>query len=140
MAATATRPRYWTCAGCGYRNERAHVKCRGESCNRTRPKKRVPVHARVLRDVNYDTWEMLSVQIHGGDAGACALCKKPRPDTYRHERDHGHKKHEHAFGKARGVLCTYCNKERVGHLSLDEARAVVEYLERVERFYAGEAV
>lgn len=102
----------------------------------TRRLKRVPKHARTLRDDAYEAYAELSHTIHGGEPEACALCGKPKPDTYRHERDHGHKKDEHSFGKPRGLLCTYCNKERVGHLSLVEARLVVAYLERVEEHYA----
>jgi len=90
-----------------------------------------------LRDDSYDVYAAVSVEIHGGEAGACALCGKPKPDGYRHERDHGHKRDEGSFGKPRGLLCTYCNKELVGHLSLLEARLVVAYLERVEAHYGG---
>jgi len=100
----------------------------------------VPVHARTLRDDSYETYVTINRDIHGARFEQCALCGKPKPETYRHERDHGHKRDERSFGKPRGLLCTYCNKELVGHLSLEEARAVVMYLERVERYYAGGAV
>jgi len=90
-----------------------------------------------LRDDSYETYVNTNAEIHGAWFQQCALCGKPKPETYRHERDHGHKRDENSYGKPRGLLCTYCNKELVGHLSLEQARAVVAYLERVERYYAG---
>lgn len=53
----------------------------------------------------------------------------------RHDRDH-----DHRTGKARGICCVRCNRELLRNSTLDEARAVVAYLERVEMFYAKEAV
>ena len=140
LRTTLSAPRYWVCVKCGFRNERRgnSRKCQNPECLSPtgRRKKRVPPHARTLRDDDYAAYEAFSVEVHGGEPGACALCGKPQPETYNHERDHGHKRDELSYGKPRGLLCTYCNKERVGHLSLMEARQVVAYLERVEGHYA----
>ena len=139
---TLSVPRYWVCTKCGFRNERRgnSRKCQNPECLSPtgRRKKRVPPHARTLRDDDYASYEAFSAEVHGGEPGACALCGKPKPETSNHERDHGHKRDEFSYGKPRGLLCTYCNKERVGHLSLAEARLVVRYLETVERHYGRE--
>ena len=130
--ALATRKRpYWTCRRCGFRNLRAHVKCRGVECASRRPKKRVPKHAVVLRDNPYQVFEKLSQEVHGGEAGACGVCGKPGSATRRHDRDH-----DHRTGNARGLACFYCNRELLRHATLEQARAVVSYLERVEAYYS----
>lgn len=126
---TRKRP-YWTCPKCKHRNERAHRKCRGEGCTARRPKKRVPPHARTLRDDSYEYYEQLSVQIHGGELGACGYCRKPKPEHGRHERDHDHK-----TGKPRGLACFQCNHHRLRLHTLETMRGGVAYLERVEAYY-----
>jgi hypothetical protein len=128
--ARKARP-YWMCP-CGHRNERAVIKCRGESCNRTRPKKRVPKHAEVLRDTPYEAYAELSVRIHGGELHNCAVCKRAPTKVKRHDRDHDHR----IIGRARGIACSYCNRERLrGIADAAEARLVLAYFERVEKYY-----
>lgn len=128
--------KYWTCRKCSHRNE--HAAHKGRKClgcgEETRPKKRVPKHAEVLRVTDYLSFARLSIEIHGGELGACAVCGKPQPETdgaKRHHRDH-----DHATGQARGLACFPCNMHLLKKMTLEEARAVVAYHERVEAFYA----
>lgn len=124
--------RYWSCRKCGTRNERtASRRCAG--CGEdTKPKTRVPKHAEVLRDLSDSDWDRLSVKIHGGELAACAVCGKPRGER-QHDRDH-----DHRTGWARGRACWYCNRELLRNGTLEQARAVVAYLERVEAWYLGQ--
>ena len=71
----------------------------------------------------------------------CALCGKPKPENRKHDRDHDHRAGSPSYGKPRGLACTRCNKELLRNATLEEARAVVAYLQRVEAFYreAGDA-
>ena len=80
----------------------------------------------------YDAgWPELSVEIHGGELHHCGCCRKAPTKVKRHDRDH-----DHRSGKARGVACSYCNRERLrGIANLEEARWVVAYFERVEAYY-----
>ena len=101
----ARRAPYWSCR-CGHRNLREHRKCRG--CEKPKPKKRVPKHAEVLRDTPYEEYARLSVLIHGGELDHCAVCKKAPTKTRRFDRDH-----DHRLGIARGIACSFCNRERL---------------------------
>ena len=96
----------------------------------SRPKKRVPSHARTLRDDNYDHYADMSWRAHPYDYGFCGVCGKPKPENRRHDRDH-----DHRTGKPRGLACVRCNRELLRHSTLEEARRVVAYLERVEAYY-----
>ena len=126
-------PRLWLCK-CGTRNERIKQKC--VSCRGPRPKRRVPAHARTLRDDPYTVYEQVNAELHGPAFGGewtadcCGVCGKP-PKSRRHDRDH-----DHATGKARGLACWHCNREVLRHATLDDLRAAVAYLERVEAFYS----
>ena len=138
---TATRPT-WLCS-CGFRNERAWRKCRNPNCARSKPKKRVPAHARTLRDDSFETYRDLNALIHGPampgewspeDCGCCG--KKPK-DVRHMDRDHGHDRTENSYGRPRGLACPGdygCNKV-MAKISLERARLFVAYLERVENFY-----
>ena len=117
--------RYVTCAKCGTRNDRTGGRRKCQGCTAQLPKRRVPKHAAVLRDTTYETWEQESQRVHGGELGACAMCRKPKPDSYRHDRDH-----DHRTGTARGLLCVHCNRELARNHTLETARALVAYLER----------
>lgn len=56
--------------------------------------------------------------------GVCAICKRPPKATRLHVD------HDHHDGRVRGLLCYFCNRRVVGRLTLENARRVVEYLER----------
>jgi hypothetical protein len=119
--------RYVLCRACGFRNDRTGGRRKCASCAKPLPKRRVPKHAEVLRDTSYEKFESLSVAIHGGEPGACGVCRKPKPEGRRHDRDH-----DHRTGLARGLACVRCNRELLRNATLEEARAVVAYLERFE--------
>lgn len=76
-------------------------------------------------------WDAINVSIHGLSGNVCAICSRPPSPNRKLDRDH-----DHQTGRARGLLCVSCNKNKVGRLTLEDARAVVAYLERVEAFYA----
>ena len=130
----ATKQRgFWSCRKCGFRNKRtASRKCQGCG-DLTKPKRRVPKHAEVLRDTSYEKWEQLSYEIHGkaAELGACGVCGRQPGENRRCDRDH-----DHRTGRVRGLACVRCNRELLRNSTLEEARAVVAYLERVESFYA----
>jgi hypothetical protein len=125
----------WLCP-CGTRNQRVKQKCAGEGCNRRRPKRRVPVHARTLRDDSYLEYVAVNARLHAsgfdGDwhPDHCGVCGKP-PSTERHmDRDH-----DHTTGLPRGLACpgnSGCNALMPRQLTLERARLIVAYLERVE--------
>ena len=119
--------RYWSCS-CGERWPRTKQKC---TCGKRRPKRRVPRHARTLRDDSYTTYVQAAEQIHGVTDESCCVCGRPRHDTTRHHRDH-----DHVTGLPRGLACYQCNALMPRLLTLERARAVVGYLERVDTFYA----
>jgi len=139
---------YWTCRRCSYRNLRAHLKCRGyvtrdgaqAYCTGRRPPKHVPKHAVALRDNSYAEFARLNDLIHGAGE-SCGVCGK-EPHQLRHlDRDHGHNPAENSFGKPRGLACPGnqgCNALMPRQLTLERARAIVAYLERVEQYYAKE--
>ena len=130
--------KYWSCP-CGTRNERRKQRCANEDCRRKRPKRRVPAHARTLRDDPYTVYEETNARIHsvgfGGEwtPDCCGVCGK-QPSTVRHmDRDH-----DHATGLPRGLACpgnTGCNALMPRQLTLERARLIVAFLERVEAYY-----
>jgi hypothetical protein len=122
----------WLCPKCGARNEHRTSSRKCQECEQlTKPKRRVPLHARTLRDDSYETYAVLSNSIHGGENEACGVCGKPKGETRRHDRDH-----DHRTGRPRGLACWFCNRELLRNATLEQARAVVAYLERVEAHYA----
>lgn len=125
---------YWTCP-CGTRNERTKQRCSNLGCRRARPKKRTPAHAATLRDDSYLRYLEVNLTIHGVTDEACGVCGKPRSQERRHDRDH-----DHVTGLPRGLACVYCNKHMPRGLTLELARLIVAYLERVESYYASVAV
>ena len=129
--------RYVTCQKCGHRNDRTGGRRKCQNCREALPKRRVPGHAKTLRDDAYDRYVEVNDAIHGAGED-CGCCGKPRVFPNKHERDHGHKRQEMSYGKPRGLACTYCNKTVLGSLTLAEHRAAVAYLERVEAFYTAE--
>lgn len=79
----------------------------------------------------YEEWAEFSVLVHGGELDHCAVCQRAPIKIRRWDRDH-----DHRTGKARGIACVRCNRELLRNTTLEEARLVVAYLERVERYYA----
>ncbi len=126
-------PKTWLCR-CGQRNERIKQVCPG--CGQRRPKKRVPKHARTLRDDPYTVYEQVNAELHAGafngewTPNCCGVCGKP-PSSERHmDRDH-----DHVTGLPRGLACPGnqgCNALMPRQLDLARARLIVAYLERVE--------
>lgn len=99
----------WLCR-CGYRNDRVHVKCRGEGCGRSRPKKRAPAHASALSH-DFDYYADLNRTVHGVDEDVCAICLEPGRSDIRLQRDHCH----YDGGYPRGLTHAGCNA-RLGQL------------------------
>ena len=135
--------RYWTCP-CGTRNERVKQRCTNEDCRKRRPKAHVPPHARTLRDDPYEVFRALNDEIHGPAFGPewqadnCGVCGAAPKGTRNMDREHGHDRSELSYGKPRGLACPGdwgCNKV-MSRLTLERARAIVAYLERVEAHYA----
>ncbi len=128
-----TKTRYWTCPKCGYRNPRTAQKCRGGRpramppfvCDGRRPKRRVPVHARTLRDDSYAVYATVAAEVHGVTDESCCVCGRPRHEAMRHHRDH-----DHVTGQPRGIVCFQCNSLMPRLLTLERARLIVAYLER----------
>ena len=133
MSAATSKRRYWLCT-CGTRNERIKQRC--PDCGRHRPKRRVPKHARTLRDDQYPVYREVNERLHAKafgsewDADCCGVCGKP-PSTSRHmDRDH-----DHRTGLPRGLACPGnqgCNALMPRQMTVERARQVLAYLERVE--------
>ena len=100
-------------------------KCANPACNRSRPKPRVPKHARTLQDHDYAHYEAFSMEVHGGEPDSCRVCGRPRHESMNHHRDH-----DHVSGEPRGVVCFQCNSLMPRLLTLDRARLIYEYLLR----------
>lgn len=143
-ASTSSTKRYWLCQGCGTRNERRKIRCVNPGCNRRRPKRRVPAHARTLRDDPYLAYVAVNAELHGAAFGGdwqpefCGVCGKPPSTTRHHDRDH-----DHTTGLPRGLACPGnqgCNALMPHQMTLERARQVVAYLERVEAYRANEGL
>lgn len=59
---------------------------------------------------------------------ACDLCKRPRKSGQRRFA----LDHSHTTQQPRGILCYFCNRRRVGALTLEWAERIVEYLKKYE--------
>ena len=123
--------RYVMCPKCASRNDRTGGRRKCTGCGAALPKRRVPVHARTLRDDPYPVYDRVNQELHGAEPGHCGVCGKP-PSTIRHmDRDH-----DHVTGKPRGLACpgnTGCNALMPRQLTLERARLIVAYLERAAR-------
>ncbi len=149
--------RYWTCV-CGERWPRTKQKC---TCGKRRPKKRVPAHARTLRDDSYSVYVQVARDIHGVADESCCACGKPRKQESHHDRDHEHNRTVPWFGKPRGLLCggnqgcnvllvpwitpevaggIYAAKLRQNEPDRDRWGQLWLYLKRVEAFYGGQSM
>jgi Recombination endonuclease VII len=122
-------PKYWTCP-CGTRNERIKQKCANIECRRKRPKSRTKTLAHPQDDYRA-VYVPLAAAIHGVTDESCCVCGRPRSQAKHHDRDH-----DHRTGAPRGIACFHCNKELLRHATLEQARLVVAYLERVEAHYS----
>lgn len=130
---TTGKRSYRLCPYCGTRLARNRRRC---DCGRKLPKKRVPAHARTLRDDPYEVYRQVNAELHGKAFGGewtpdcCGVCGKP-PSTSRHmDRDH-----DHLTGKPRGLACpgnTGCNALMPRQLTLKRARMIVRYLEEAQ--------
>lgn len=126
---------YVTCPKCSHRSDRTGGRRKCQGCGAPLPKRRVPAHALVLRDTPYEKFVQLNEAIHGAGEN-CGVCGGPPSESNRRlDRDH-----DHRTGLARGLAHVRCNRELLRNSTLDEARAVVAYLERVEAWYARAAV
>jgi hypothetical protein len=148
--------RRWNCPECKWRNEPGHSRTCAKCGKVTRPKRRVTRHAHTLRDDSYAAYARVAAEIHGVIDDSCNVCGKPRPETRRWDRDHGH-----IDGRPRGIVCggnSGCNVLMAKWVTAATARGIADakdiayepdaprwhliaaYLERVEAFYAREAV
>lgn len=132
--------RYWLCR-CGTRNERTRQKCSGDGCRRSRPSTRRPQHEKALEN-SYEVFRDFNERVHGPAFGPewepddCGVCGKKPVDlaVRKHDRDHGHRKAEHSYGKMRGLACpgdSGCNSLMKG-LTAVRARQIADYMERAE--------
>lgn len=124
--------RYWLCK-CGERLERTRQKC---ECGGKRPARRVPKHAKTLRDDSYAVYVAVAEEIHGVADESCCVCGRPRSLERRHDRDHGHLKGSVSFGKPRGLACVSCNRLMPRELTVERAELIAAYLRRVDVYYA----
>jgi len=73
------------------------------------------------------TWAQRQVMFKA-QKGCCALCGK-------HEREFTrrlHVEHNHTTKRVRALACFYCNRRRIGQLTLEWAKRVYEYLLRYD--------
>ena len=77
----------------------------------------------------------LNVTIHAGTEDRCPCCGRDLVEDGMNQREH-----DHRTGWPRGLTCWYCNHQLLRNHTLETARMIVAYLERVERYYAGGAV
>lgn len=141
---------------CGTRNDRAGGRRKCVNCSKPLPKRRVPKHALTLRDQSYAAYVEVAREIHGVTDESCCVCGKPRPQERHHDRDH-----DHVTGQPRGLACggnRGCNVLMVPWITArvacgiyaakvcehapdrDRWGMIWQYLDRVEKFYAREAV
>lgn len=135
--------RQWTCRKCKWKQPRTASRTCVMCGEQTKPKARVPEHARTLRDETYATFEALNREIHGAEPDACGVCGKPPKEGRRHDRDHGHNRGEASYGKPRGLACggnQGCNALMPSWLTAERARLVADYLARVEAHYSRDAL
>lgn len=122
---------------CGYRYEKIKRKC--PACAKAKPKRRRPEHEKAL-DNSYEFFREFNERVHGPAFGPewtpddCGVCGKKAKSTRKHDRDHGHRREEQSFAKARGLACpgdSGCNMLMKG-LTAVRARQIADYMERAE--------
>lgn len=156
MTLATKKRRYWTCRKCSYRNEHRTSSRRCQGCGeQTKPKPRVPGHARVLQGDTYPLFVKAAREIHGVTDESCCVCGKPRSQDRRNDRDHFHR--GPYKGLPRGLACpgnTGCNVLMLPWITAATAGGIAHakfkakepdaelwaliacYLDRAERFYA----
>jgi hypothetical protein len=148
------------CRSCATANDRRGGRRLCTACGATLPRKRRHAHANVLTGDSYPQFVEASILIHGVADESCCVCRKPRPDERRWDRDHGHRKGQPDYGKPRGLVCggnAGCNVLMLPWVSAPVARAVhlaklealepdaerwcliADYLERVAAYYGAAA-
>jgi len=90
------------------------------ACGKPKPSKSKPKHMEVLATMTYEEF----VEVAGGEV--CEMCGA-EPKARRLHRDH-----DHATGRARGLLCFQCNTLIPRRMTLAKARLLVAYMERCE--------
>lgn len=124
--------KYWTCAKCKFRNQRTSSRKCQDCGGLTKPRRKVPAHAVVMRDNGYQHFRDVNEAIHGqGDN--CGVCGAEPKDNRNLQREH-----DHVTGQARGLACWRCNRLMPKQFGLTEARAIVAYLERCAAHYVKE--
>jgi hypothetical protein len=109
--------KHWTCVRveggvpCGHHNPSRKKKC--EQCGKLRPRKRRPLHGRVLLERPHEWW----AERFGETCNICGA----EPGTRRLHRDH-----DHRTGAARGVLCFRCNTALPNRVDAAWLRAAAE--------------
>ena len=127
MTLTRRKPKTWRCK-CGQVNIARTSSKRCTNCGEnTKP---APRKTKAKPNDSYEVYELLSVSIHGGDAGACGCCGRPKADTHNYDREH-----DHRTGKPRGLACYRCNNVLLRNHTLESLRQCVAYLERVDAYY-----
>jgi len=110
---------YWTCqrrengVRCATRNPNRKRLCIG--CGKPKPPRSRPKHM-VALDASYEEF----VALNGGEH--CAICRRG-PGSKRLDRDHCH-----ATGRARGLLCSRCNRALPNWMTADWLEAAAAYL------------
>ena len=113
--------RTWRCqrvtqgSKCGHVNAPRKRKC--ARCGKPRPARRKPAHMAAL-EADYAAF----VALNGSDH--CAICGRPPSARRRLDRDH-----DHATGRARGLLCARCNRGLPSWITPAWLRAAANYLE-----------
>ena len=138
MTLSAKQGKTWLCPRCSHRNEWRGTSRKCQGCGKmTRRKKRVPVHARTLRDDSYERYVEVNKAIHGAivqslgfSAQDCGCCGRHKPEHGKHQREH-----DHRSGLPRGLACYRCNHQLLRNHTLETARMIVAYFERVEEYY-----
>jgi ribosomal protein S26 len=118
---------YVMCQKCRVRNERLGGRRKCINCGSALPKRRVAKHAKTLRDDSYAVYVQVARDVHGVTDESCCVCGRPRHESMKHHRDH-----DHVTGQPRGIVCFQCNQLMPRLLTVERARLILAYLERVE--------
>src|SRR5215472_4656468 len=123
-------PRTWRCRKCKHDNPRTASRRCGGCGEETKPKPRLTPRQRTKAAMDYDAFARLSQLIHGGELGACGMCRR----MPREGEDRFHRETDAKTGAPQGIACARCNKETLRQNSLEALRQAVAYRERVLRY------